>query len=122
MYRRLISLGWLVLSLSAATATVLAHMKATKFEPAAESTVSAAPQRVQVWFTEPPDSKVSKLELIGPPGAIKLGGLQATEDKSIVATIDDALPNGRYTARWQSAGNDGHVQKGEFAFTVQRAH
>jgi methionine-rich copper-binding protein CopC len=102
------------------TATLLAHMKATKMEPAADSTVTASPTRVQIWFTEAPDPKVSKLELSGPSGAVKLTGFQVTREKSVMATVESNLADGRYTARWQAAGNDGHIQKGEFAFTVKR--
>ena len=109
----------IVLALTAATSTVFAHMKATKLEPAADSTVTTSPQRVQAWFTQAPDPGLSKLELSGPAGAVKLKDFHVTAEKSIVATIDGALANGRYTVRWQSAGDDGHVQKGEFAFTVQ---
>jgi methionine-rich copper-binding protein CopC len=111
----------IALMLGVAT-TLLAHMKATKFEPAADSTVTTSPPRVQVWFTQAPDPKLSKLELTGPAGAVKLTDFRATAAKSIVATIDGTLANGRYTARWQSAGDDGHVQKGQFVFTVQRGN
>jgi methionine-rich copper-binding protein CopC len=37
-----------------------------------------------------------------------------------VATIDGSLADGRYAARWQAAGDDGHVQKGEYVFTIRR--
>jgi copper resistance protein C len=107
---------------AASAVVVFAHMKASKMEPAANSTVSAPPARIQVWFTEAPDPKVSKLELAGPAGPVKLTGFQATAEKSIVAGVDGSLADGRYTARWQSAGDDGHVQKGEYGFTVKRAN
>lgn len=116
--RSLLMCLWLFTA--AAGTTVLAHMKATKFEPAADSTVTASPARVQVWFTQAPDPKLSKLELTGPAGAVTLKDTQVTTEKSVVATVEGALPDGRYTARWQSAGDDGHVQRGEFAFTVKR--
>jgi methionine-rich copper-binding protein CopC len=102
--------------------TVFAHMKASKMEPAANSTVTTSPARIQVWFTQAPDPKVSKLELAGPAGPIKLTGFQVTAGKSIVATVDGSLTDGRYTARWQAAGDDGHVQKGEYVFTVKRTN
>jgi methionine-rich copper-binding protein CopC len=77
--------------------------------------------RVQVWFTQAPDPKVSKIEVAGPGGAVKLGALQVTAEKSIMAPVEAALGNGRYTASWQAAGDDGHVQKGTFSFSVQHA-
>ena len=114
------TLALIVAVLVAASApSLLAHMKATKMEPAANATLTAPPTKVQVWFTQAPDPKVSKLELTGPGGAVKLTGLHIAADKSIVATIPGGLDAGRFTARWQSAGTDGHVQKGEFSFSVK---
>jgi methionine-rich copper-binding protein CopC len=121
MVRRLTYTFVFTAIVAASAATVLAHMKASKMEPAADATV-ASPARLQIWFTQAPDPKVSKLELTGPAGVAKLSGFQVTAEKSIVAMVDGTLADGRYTVRWQSAGDDGHVQKGEYAFTVKRAN
>jgi copper resistance protein C len=110
-----------LIALTIAAATVVAHMKAAKTEPAADSTLTSSPARVQVWFTQVPDPKLTKLEVTGPAGAVKLNGFKVNDDKSAVATVEGTLANGRYTVRWQSAGDDGHVQKGEFAFSVKQA-
>jgi len=42
---------------------------------------------------------------------------------SLMAMVShaDKMSDGRYTVAWQSAGDDGHVQKGDFAFTLKRA-
>src|SRR5262245_38743520 len=111
----------IVLILMAAIAAVplFAHMKLDKSEPAGNSTVTLSPSHVQVWFSEAPDIKVTKLSLTGPSGAVKLSTPKA-DGKSIVANIEGQLSDGIYTAAWQSAGDDGHVQKGEFKFTVKR--
>jgi methionine-rich copper-binding protein CopC len=110
-----------VVLVAASGVALLAHMKATRTEPASNATVTAAPARIQVWFTQAPDIKVSRLELSGPAGPVKLTGFSATSEKSIVAAVEGTLADGRYVARWQSAGDDGHVQKGEFAFSVKHA-
>jgi methionine-rich copper-binding protein CopC len=106
----------------ASAVTVFAHMKVSKMEPAADSTLTASPARIQLWFTQSPDPKVSKLELAGATGPVRLSGFQVAADKSIAAAIEGAIGNGRYTVRWQAAGDDGHVQRGEYAFTVKRAN
>lgn len=108
---------------AASAITVLAHMKAEKMEPAADAMLTSSPAKVQVWFTQAPDSKLSKLELMGPAGAVKLSGFQVVgADKSIMAKIDAKLGDGKYTANWQSAGDDGHVQKGSYSFSVKTTH
>lgn len=121
MIRRLVWPLLLTAAVAAAGVTVAAHMKVAKSDPAANATVSASPARIRVWFTQAPDAKVSRLELAGAAGPAKLSALQANADKSIAATVEGALADGRYTVRWQAAGDDGHVQKGSYVFTVQQA-
>jgi methionine-rich copper-binding protein CopC len=36
------------------------------------------------------------------------------------ATVDGATPDGTYTVSWQTAGDDGHVQKGDYTFSVRQ--
>jgi methionine-rich copper-binding protein CopC len=107
-------------ALLAAPSALSAHMKLAKSEPAADSTVTAPLKAIQVWFSEAPDQKVSKIEVSGPGGPVKVSGLQVV-DKSLKVTIDGTAPAGAYTVNWQSAGDDGHVQKGDFKFTLQAA-
>jgi methionine-rich copper-binding protein CopC len=95
-------------------------MKLQKSEPAADSTVTTAPNTIQIWFSEAPDTKVSKVELAGPKGPIKVMGLHAM-DKSLMVMIDGTIADGAYVVTWQSAGDDGHLQKGDFKFTFKAA-
>lgn len=99
--------------------TLQAHMKLAKSEPAANAVVSTPLKTVQVAFTEAPDLKVSKLELKGPSNTTKLVQVHVM-DKSLMATVEGDMPNGAYTISWQAAGKDGHIQKGDFTFTVKR--
>ena len=109
----------LVLIIALAVAIPLyAHMKIEKTAPAADSMVNSAPKQIQVWFNETPDIKVTKVSLTGPSGPAKLAA-PSLDGKSIVAGVQGTLPDGAYTAAWQSAGDDGHVQRGEFKFTLK---
>lgn len=112
---------WLVMIVTALalTSTVFAHMKLARTLPAADSTITSAPAQVQAWFTQAPDPKVSRLSLEGPSGPVTLGEVRAAADKSISAPIQGALADGAYTVSWQAAGDDGHIQKGAFTFTVR---
>ena len=96
-----------------------AHMKVEKSAPAASAVVTAPPTTVQVFFSEAPDLKVSKLEIKGPSEKTKLTQLHIM-DKSLMAMVEGGAPDGAYSVTWQSAGPDGHIQKGDFAFTVKR--
>lgn len=115
--------GWLMMALVVSATTVgLAHMKLSKTLPAANSTIAAKPDKVQIWYTQVPDKAVSRLTLSGPSGEVKLGAVAVAEDKSVVAAVEGATPDGAYKVSWQTAGDDGHIQKGEFAFTVRQTH
>jgi methionine-rich copper-binding protein CopC len=85
MRARVLTLLSMALAVIVMTVPLYAHMKASKFEPAANSTVTATPPQVQVWFTQAPDPKVSKLEVAGPAGAVKLTGFEVKPDRSIAA-------------------------------------
>jgi len=102
----------------AAAIPLYAHMKIEKTAPVADSTIKAAPKQIQVWFDEAPDIKVTKMNLMGPSGPVKLAA-PAINGKSIVAAVTGTLADGLYDATWQSAGDDGHVQNGEFKFTLK---
>jgi methionine-rich copper-binding protein CopC len=119
MKRHLTATLAIVITLTLGTA-LSAHMKFDKAAPAAKSTVTAPPTSIQVWFSEAPDLKVSKLELKGAT-PIKLSELHVMDKTSLMAMITDPMPDGPYTVSWQAAGDDGHVQKGDFTFTVKRA-
>lgn len=113
---------WLVITVMmlSLTSAAIAHMKLSRTLPAADATVEAASQ-VQAWFTQAPDPKVSRLRLEGPSGPVTLGALRVAEDKSMAASIEGTLAEGTYTVSWQAAGDDGHIQKGAFKFTIRPA-
>ena len=101
------------------SALIDAHMKVDKSEPAANAVVTAPQPHVQVFFNEAPDVKVSKLEIKGPSEKTRLTQMHVA-DKSLMAMVEGDMPDGSYSVTWQSAGPDGHIQKGDFTFTVKR--
>lgn len=113
--------SWIVVVMAVlATTTVLAHMKLAKSLPAAGAVVAGKPAKVQIWFTQAPDRAVSRLTVTGASGEVKLGALTVEADKSMSAAVEGATPDGTYTVAWQAAGDDGHVQKGDYTFSVRQ--
>ena len=109
----------LVLTLVAVT---IAHMALSKSDPEADSVLLESPHHIQIWFTQDPDPVVSQVRLDGPSGDVVLGELMVHDDKSIIRIVPSSLSRGKYKVSWRSAGEDGHVQRGEFAFTVWAAN
>jgi len=101
--------------------TLLGHMALRTAVPAADSTVTAAPSSIALTFTQAPDLSVSKLDLSGPSGVVGLTNLHVMDERTLMATVSGHMPDGSYTVAWQSAGDDGHVQKGTYSFTLKRA-
>lgn len=109
--------------LAAACSTlVLAHTHLEKTEPADGAALKTAPSHVELWFNERPDLTVSKIAVSGPSGAVDVGPTHSMSDKSMMADFKGHLANGAYIVSWQAAGDDGHVSKGEFKFSIGAAH
>ena len=117
--RRLTRVGLLLALTGAVTATTAdRHMRLTNSHPAADTTITESPPVVQAWYSQDPELSVSRLSLRGPDGVVQMGETRLGEDRSLMATIPHALTPGRYTVNWRTAGDDGHVMRGTFAFTV----
>jgi methionine-rich copper-binding protein CopC len=96
---------------------VLAHNGLLKTDPAAKAAVKVAPTRVQFWFEEKPDMTVTKIVVKGPSGLIETI-VHPVSEKVLAADFKSKLAPGEYTVSWQTAGDDSHISKGVFSFTV----
>ena len=119
MNRQILGFASALVVAVAFAAVLHAHMKVEKTEPADGATVSAAPAAVQLFLTEKPDLKVTKVEMSGASGKETLGPAHMMGDKTLMAAVTGKMVPGKYTVNWQTAGNDGHVQKGSFAFSLK---
>jgi len=95
-----------------------AQMKIQKTEPAANSMNNTPPKQIQIWFNEAPVYAFTKINVTGPIGGVKLAAL-VFDGQSVSAAVVGVLPDGAYVATWQSGGNNGHVQRGQFKFAVK---
>jgi len=96
----------------------LAHNQLLKTEPAAHAALKVTPARVEFWFGEKPDLSVTKIVVKGPAGLIETGPAHPVSEKVIAVDFKGKLAAGEYTVSWQTAGDDSHISKGEFSFTV----
>jgi copper transport protein len=117
-------LAWAVAGVVALWPTLLwAHARLTSSEPAAMSALATAPSVIRLWFSEAPELALSAVTLKDSAGvAVALGPIQSdTSNLGIRASIDSALPAGRYTIGWRIAGKDGHPITGSYSFVVLAA-
>jgi methionine-rich copper-binding protein CopC len=99
-----------------------AHNKLMKTEPAAGAVLKTSPAHVEMWFAEKPDAAVTKIAVKGPAGAVDVAPVHAGSENAVMADIKGMLADGQYTVSWQTAGDDGHVSKGDFGFSVHVGH
>ena len=99
--------------------TLWAHMRVQKTMPEDGARLTSSPHHIQVWYTQLPDEAISQLLLEGVDGDVSLGDTTVKEDKSLVAMVSSVLADGNYSVKWRTAGDDGHTQRGDFAFTVR---
>jgi methionine-rich copper-binding protein CopC len=98
----------------------LMHFALAKSMPAADSSVPA-PSAVQLWFTEAPQTNSVSIRLIEGSGELvetSLPKMDEEDDKAASVSVEGALGSGEYTVAWRGIGADGHVVRGEYAFSV----
>lgn len=117
--RSLTSAALAIAVIGGAASAVLAHAKLEKTAPAANATVNKAPTEISVTFSEAPDAAVSKLSIKGPTDQVSLVKTHVM-GKMLMASVQGDMTDGLYTVSWQTAGDDGHAQKGDFAFTLKK--
>jgi methionine-rich copper-binding protein CopC len=102
------------------TASPLFHFALVKSAPADKATVHAVPA-VTLWFSEPPSEGTVSIRLTDAAGeavATADPAQDPEDDKVFGVALPNALAPGGYTVSWRGMGGDGHVVRGEFAFTV----
>ncbi len=88
--------------------------------PAADSTVPS-PEEVRLWFTQEPQENSVSIRVIDGAGdalATSEPTRDAADRKIMSVSVDRRLPAGAYTVAWRGIGDDGHVVRGDFGFTV----
>lgn len=120
--KRILLTAALVFAVGAATtaATDAFHFALSKSAPAADATVPA-PAEVRLWFTQVPQENSVAIRLIdaGGDAVATTEPTRDAEDAMVMFVKPQApLTDGSYTVSWRGIGDDGHVVRGDFAFSV----
>jgi methionine-rich copper-binding protein CopC len=122
-----ITLIALVLGLRASLSQGDAHAGLDTSNPAADATLTIAPEFVEIYFTQdvaPTDLIVAVLD----PGGTRIDNQDAAIDtcrsdrKRVVVTLPADLPDGEYIVQWQTvSAEDGEMDTGSYEFVLQAA-
>ena len=110
----------LVLTCTVHAATIR-HFALVKSAPTKDQKfeATAAPTRLQLWFSEAPAAPSSQMALKRDAVDVALGKIVVVDkDKTIYADPVKPLEPGSYTLTWRAAGDDGHVMTGELKFSI----
>ena len=106
---------------SLAPHSALAHANLASSDPAPNSELETAPDRIIIWFTEPIEPALSSIRVLDATGQ------QVDEGNSVVDDLNPLvmsvgvgdIPDGTYTVAWSNVSTiDGHRVRGSFLFAV----
>ncbi|HEY9226862.1 MAG TPA: copper resistance CopC family protein, partial [Gemmatimonadaceae bacterium] len=99
-----------------------AHVTLVSSEPAAGSTLAAAPSRVRLEFSEPVEAKMVKISIVRADGrTTDLTVANDPRNAYVLLAPLSALDAGGYRVMWHVVSADGHPVMGSFVFTVGAA-
>jgi copper resistance protein C len=98
-------------------ATVAAHAELASTVPAEGAVLDSPPTEVVATFTEALNPNRSVIDLLLSNSVIASSGPNPADPTRLVLSDLDLEP-GEYEVRWTAAGNDGHLERGRFSFTV----
>jgi hypothetical protein len=97
----------------------LAHAVLVQSTPAAHATLKGPQIAVHLKFNSRIDGARSRLYLVDPNGKMQTLVLSPQDAPDTLSAQSVKLAAGAYTIRWQALASDGHITRGEIAFTVQ---
>ncbi len=100
---------------------VSAHANLVSSEPAANSELEEAPDRIIIRFTEPIEPSLSHIQVLDSSGQrVDQDNSEVDDLNPLVMSVGVAdIPDGTYTVAWRNVSTvDGHRVRGSFVFAV----
>lgn len=102
---------------------VSAHVALVAATPLPDSTIGRPPRAIIVRFDQEPEPGFDAITLLDTAGHTIAGGsaTRVPDDPTAITVTIGSLPPGIYTVAWQALAPDGHLTKGNYAFTLSAA-
>jgi methionine-rich copper-binding protein CopC len=94
------------------------HAVLVEASPAAKSTVAGPDVPISLRYNVRIEAGRSRLSLVGPDNAVTALTIAAQPSPDTLTTSAKDLKPGAYRLRWQVLASDGHITRGEVAFSV----
>jgi methionine-rich copper-binding protein CopC len=95
----------------------LAHTELAETVPAEHAMIAAAPENVELTFSEPVRLTALSIQMDGAQKR-SLGPLPAENLAHFAVALPATLGDGHYVVSWRALSEDTHVMSGEFMFAV----
>lgn len=115
----------IALLLLAGAAPARAHVRLAGADPAPDSIVADVPSSLRLRFSGRIEPGYTSVRLFAPDGLqVVTGAVEFVpgSDREFTVALPPVTAPGVYTVQWQTAGADGHVLEGSYAFTVVAAN
>jgi len=112
------TLGLAVLAVLLGTASLSAHSELERAEPAADSTVSASPREVAIWFTQTLEPAFSAITVQNAAGQRVDAGASRVTGNQIRVPLKP-IGAGTYRVNWRVLSVDTHRTQGSYRFHVK---
>ena len=96
------------------------HFALERSTPEADASV-AAPSEIRLWFTQEPQDGTTSIRVVEADDAgvhVTEAAQDAEDPTSFYVQLHGTLPPGTYTVSWRGMGQDGHVVRDSFQFSV----
>jgi methionine-rich copper-binding protein CopC len=103
--------------------SALAHADYVSSDPPADGTVTTAPERVVIVFSQELKPEGNTIRVTDARGnQVDRGdtALDRTDPnrKTLIVSLNPGLSDGLYTVNWKNASTDGHSETGRFRFQI----
>ena len=120
----MIVLAGLLLAFTTVPAAARFHTRLTKSNPGVDSTLTAAPKVIELWWNEKPEVSLTTI-VVQSAGAdstkVALGKVRSSTDMmGVAADVTGPVAPGKYVVKWKTAGKDGHAVRGTFNFSISK--
>ena len=104
-----------------APTTAHAHIRLDQSSPGRDEVLQVMPSHLRLVFSGRIESRYTSVTLTAPDGAVVPTGdvvFVGGSDREITLELPALTQPGAYTVRWRTAGADGHVLEGSYAFVL----
>lgn len=106
---------------AASQAPAWAHAALESSTPSKDAALDRVPQSVTLHFNEKLEPAFSSIHVIDTSGhdvSKEKAALDPADPKVLKVNLETLKP-GAYTVKWAAVGQDGHLRKGEYTFSVK---